>query len=135
LAQQVLRLSAMTEVVSAAVRELLRERVQALEQLAILVLLQREPQRSWSLEEISLQLQLSAVLVEAALVHLIHHRFVARQGAGYRYAPQDARLAATVDELARSYDGARVELLALISSDAVGRVRRRVRQLMDRLKK
>jgi DNA-binding IclR family transcriptional regulator len=121
----------MREVVPASVRELIRERVQALEQLEILLLLHGEPKRGWSAEELALQLQLSIVLVEAALAHLVHHDFLMLDGDRYCFS---ARAHAAVDALAQSYEAARPELLALISSDAMGRVRRRMRQLRDRLK-
>jgi DNA-binding IclR family transcriptional regulator len=120
----------MREAVPASVRELIRERVQALEQLEILLLLHGEPKRVWAAEELALQLQLSVVLVEAALAHLSHHGFLSTDGRHYRFSAQDT----AVDELALSYEAARPELLALISSDAMGRVRRRMRQLRDRLK-
>jgi DNA-binding IclR family transcriptional regulator len=121
----------MREVVPASVRELIRERVQALEQLEILLLLHGAPQRGWSTEELALQLQLTVVLVEAALAHLAHHGFLTHDGDCYRFA---ASPHAAVDQLAQSYEAARPEVLALISSDAMGRVRRRMRQLRDRLK-
>ncbi|HEY6876999.1 MAG TPA: hypothetical protein VI299_03230 [Polyangiales bacterium] len=114
---------------------MIRERVQALEQLELLLLMHGEPDRGFSMEELTQQLSMTATLVEAALAHLTHHGFLAVGERSYRYAPADPQLARAVDELARSYDDARVEVLALISSDAVGRVRRGMRQLMDRLKK
>jgi hypothetical protein len=124
----------MREVVPASVRELIRERVQALEQLEILLLLHGEPKRIWSADELAVQLQMGIVLVEAALAHLTHHGFLTVEAGRYHYAPHEPKQASAVDQLARSYDASRPEVLALISSDAMGRVRRRMRQLRDRLK-
>ncbi|HEX5658002.1 MAG TPA: hypothetical protein VFX59_12440 [Polyangiales bacterium] len=120
----------MREVVPASVRELIRERLQALEQLEILLVMHGEPTRTWSVEELASQQQIGEILVEAALAHLAHHGFITQHAGRFRYQPR-----ASVDELARSYEAARPEVLALISSDAMGRVRRRMRQLRDRLKK
>lgn len=119
---------AMREPVPAAVRELIRERVQALEQLEILLLMRAEPSRPWRAAELASTLQLASVLVEAALAHLSHHGFLATQAGLCHYAPHVPKLRSAVDELARSYDEARPEVLALISADAVGSVRRRMRQ-------
>jgi DNA-binding IclR family transcriptional regulator len=124
----------MKEVVPAPVRELLRERVQALEQLEVLLLLHDEPDRTWSADELASRLQVGLVLVEAALAHLAHHGFLTVESGRHRYAPGEPTLYSTVDGLAHSYEEARPELLALISSDAMGRVRRGMRQLRDRLK-
>jgi DNA-binding IclR family transcriptional regulator len=132
LAYDVLERTAMREVVPASVRELIRERVQALEHIEVLLLMHGQPERGWSVKELAAQLQLSVALVEAALAHLGQHGFVAVDGERYCLAAHEQ---ASVDELAQSYEAARPELLALISSDAMGRVRRRMRQLRDRLNK
>lgn len=128
----------MAEVVPASVREFIRERLQALEQLEVLLLMRSESGRSFSVEELSTSLQTRPILIEAALAHLSHHRLVASEPGRpprYRYAPAEQTIAPTVDALALGYDEARAEVLALISSDALGRVRRRVHQLRDRLKR
>lgn len=127
----------MDEVVPVSVRELLRERIQALEQLEVLLLLQSAPSRWWSAGELAAQLHISEPLSEAALAHLSHHAFLAADTSGavrYRYAPREPALADAVALLDKSYQDDRAQLLALISSDAVGRVRRRARQLMNRIK-
>ncbi len=124
----------MREVVPASVRELVRERVHTLEQLEILLLLYGDARRIWSADELATELKLSDLLVEAALAHLTHHGFVAYEAGRYHYAPLPP-LQRPVELLARTYEVARPELLALLSSDAMGRVRRRMTQLRDRLKK
>jgi DNA-binding IscR family transcriptional regulator len=122
-----------SEPVPLAVREWVRERILALEQLEILLLLQQRPAKVWSLEELAGSLSLQTVFVEAAVAHLGHHGLISDVQGRYRYAPSDLQVADVVAGLAFAYANARVEVLALVSSDAVTRVRHRARQLMRRL--
>lgn len=107
------------------VRDLLRERVHAIEHIEILLRLRSEGPAGLGVDALASALRIDASLVTPALEHLVTHGLVAaasRPGA-FRYAPAGAALDQAVAALATCYVDSRVELLRLISSNAIERLR------------
>ena len=107
------------------VRDLVRERVHAIEQIEILLRLREQAPASLRIDALASALRVPEGLVEPALAHLVTHELVAAapEPRAFRYAPASAELDAAVSALAACYVDSRVELLRLISSNAVERLR------------
>lgn len=110
-----------------AVRELVRERVHAIEQIELLLLLRAEaastPSAVHDAKLLAERLRLSESVVRPALAHLVSSELLEQTAAGFAYRPRNEALAAAVDELATCYADARVEMLRLISANSVERLR------------
>ena len=105
------------------VRELVRERVHAIEQIEVLLRLHAVGGASLSAAELGAALRLPEALVQGALDHLVLHKLVTVTRDRFQCQPSDPVLAAAVDALAISYADARVEMLRLISANSVERLR------------
>jgi hypothetical protein len=107
------------------VQAFLLEHIESYEQLEILLLLRLEATEIWSEARISARLGLSATLTADALSALLAHGLVRRQGEPPRcvFAPRSEALDQVVTELARSYASQRLEILKLMSANAIKRMR------------
>lgn len=108
------------------VQALLRDHIESYEQLEILLLLRREVGKTWAAERIGERLGISASLAADALAALRSSRLVAAQDepeTRYAYAPEKAALEETVSRLASDYASARIEIIKLMSANAINRVR------------
>jgi DNA-binding IclR family transcriptional regulator len=116
----------MAEPIPSDLLELLRQRVGSLEELEVLLLLQRTRERRWEVFEITRELGLPDGIVDTTLVALRSQGFVASEGPGGRewnYQPRTAELAALVERLAAVYVERRLEVMRLLSAWALERVR------------
>ncbi len=112
--------------ISASVRELVAAHIHSIEQLEVLLLLQAEADRAWTPADICDRLKVAPGLAQGALEHLAQHALIAKAPDApdsFRYGPRTPELARQGLELARAYGTARVELLVLISTHAIDRVR------------
>ena len=107
------------------VRDLLRERVHALEHIEILLRLREQAPSAQGIAALAAAVRVSESLVESALAHLVQHGLVApaAEPRAFLYAPDAPQVAAAVDALAACYPECRVEVLRLISSNAIERLR------------
>ncbi len=109
------------------VLELLRTRVASIEQLEALLLLHREVDRQWSVEEIGERLSLPAGQLAPELDALVRVGMLARSGRAldvrWQYAPRDAASDAMVVRLAAVYAVRRLEVLRLLNDLALQRIR------------
>jgi hypothetical protein len=107
------------------VRELLIEKVRSIEELEILLWFRLNPRPAMAVE-IARELKLAATTTADALLRLVGNQLLDVQltadGAGL-FAPL-SQAASVVDALAQTYEDFRVEMLVLISSSAIRRVRR-----------
>lgn len=103
--------------------QLLRERVASLEVLEAMLLLRRDPTRSWPADELSERLSIPENLLEPVLGELVRHGLLATTDQRWRYAPRTPELAADVDRLAVLYDERRLEVMRLLSAHALERIR------------
>ncbi len=101
------------------------EHIDSYEQLEILLLLRLEATEAWSELRIGERLGLSATLTSDAVTALIAHGLVRRQGDGPRcaFAPSSEALDEAVTALARSYTSQRLEIVRLMSANAIKRMR------------
>lgn len=105
----------------------LRERVESFEQLEILLLLHREQNESWTDATVAAELRLAQGLAADALDHLCRGNLldvrVGKESLLFRYAAGTPDLMVAVDHLARAYRERRIDVLRLLSTQAVERVR------------
>lgn len=119
----------MSEPIDEGVRALLLERIEAFEHLELLRRMHRKPDQRWTPQDVTEQLRVSQTIAEAALDHLVKQQLVAaapaegEEGFLFSYQPQDPVLAATVDRLVQAYDDSILEIMKLMSANAIERAR------------
>lgn len=113
--------------IASEVEALLRDRIESLEQLELLLLLRRHAPESWAPEKAGAELGLVEPLATQALEHLVRGGLIVERttptGRAFRYAPISAALVEAAGELARAYVERRGEVMRLLSANAVARVR------------
>ena len=109
---------------SADVETLLRVHVGSYEHLAVLLQVFREPQKEWSIQELSAALRIASKLVESALTDLCRAKLVLPDATehSYRYAGTGS-MDATVAVLAREYAENPVGIVKMLSDSAIQRLR------------
>lgn len=112
----------MPEAIPNSVQQLLREHIQSIAQLEVLLRLRESAAAPQSVPELSKQLYTPDSMTTSLLDGLALRGLVARiEGpeARYRYSPKSAELEQTVGELARLYQQRRVTIINLIYSSPV----------------
>ncbi len=108
------------------VKELLRASVHSFEELEVLLLLHREAHHAWLAVTIAEELHLDVAAVLPALANLAEQGLLAREetghGATFRYAAQTAELANAVDHLAAIYARDRLQVVLVLSRNAMSRI-------------
>jgi hypothetical protein len=109
------------------VQAFLRLRIETYEQLELLRLLHREPAKHWSATELGEQLRISPELAEAAAQALQAAGLADRSSTApvihYNYYQADPLTNATVDRVLELYRDQPLQILKLMSSNAIERVR------------
>ena len=117
----------MSEPIPEELVRLLQDRVASLEQLETLLLLRRTRDRAWDLPDVAQRLSMPESSIEPCLVELTQHGMLASQGAGiattWQYDPASPELAALIDRLASVYDERRLEVMRMLSAQAMERIR------------
>ncbi len=99
------------------VRRLIAERIASAEMLEILLLLEREPERGWTADEVSRQVFTVPAAAIGSLEGLVAQGLAASDGAAdptYRYAPASGGLRQQVSALAAAYRASRVAVIQLV---------------------
>jgi hypothetical protein len=96
------------------VRRLILEAIQSVEQLEILLLLAREPERSWQADDVARELRTSPRSGARWLAQLAKQKFLREKDGGFRFAPEDAGRVTQVEALAQAYVTHRVSVIDLI---------------------
>ena len=108
------------------VRRFLREHVNSLVQLEVLLLLQSRPENEWTVDEVNRELNFGIELVRKQLTDL-HDRglivLVQHADDRYRYDPETTELAEAVTALAACYKERRVSITSFIYSSPLDDVR------------
>jgi len=114
-----------TGVVLENLRQFLFEHIADYEHLDILTLLSREPERVWSAGAVAESLGLELEVCRSALSHLSESGLLAARSGSedFQYAPENETLARHVETLGRVYQEQRVEVVRMMSTNAVERVR------------
>lgn len=107
------------------IRGFIAQQIESLAQLEALLLMKREPQRSWSAVELARQLYLSEEMCGAMLEELARRQFVVRNSddQSFRYACPDARADELLARLAELYVERRVAVISEIYSNPVSKVK------------
>ncbi|AKU95481.1 hypothetical protein AKJ09_02145 [Labilithrix luteola] len=109
------------------VEALLRDRIESLEQLELLLLLREHASESWLPSKAGVELGLAEPMATQALEHLVRGGLIVERstesGRAFRYAPISAALVEAAGELARAYTERRGEVMRQLSANAVARVR------------
>jgi hypothetical protein len=109
-----------------AVRRLIADHIDSVEQLEILLLLFQHPERSWTAESVARELRVSPMSAGDRLKDMARAAIFSKvQGAEgeYRYAPESPQLAEAVAGLAAAYSERRVTVINLIFSKPVDKIR------------
>lgn len=109
----------------AAVRDLLQRAVRSVEQLEILLLLQRRPDEWWNAARVADELRTSAASAARRLEELAGHGFFdvrVGEAMNFRYAPPSAELAEAVALLAATYRERRVRVISFLYSRPADRL-------------
>lgn len=107
------------------VQALLYEHIVSYEQLEILLLLRLESTETWTDDRIGDRMDLPSDLVSSAVSGLISSGFLTRQQDTLRcqYAPRSTSLDEAVNQLARAYALQRLEVVKLMTANAIKRLR------------
>lgn len=108
------------------VQQLLGERIEGYGQLEVLLLLQRSAPRSWTAEEAGAETKLPVDQTEEALASLVKVRLAGRSSDDpprYGLVPQEEELQAGILELARAWEGNRLEVIEVMNAQAMTRMR------------
>jgi hypothetical protein len=112
--------------ISEGLQRFVAQHIHSVEQLEVLLLLRKSPEREWTAGEVSRALSSHPHSVETRMLDLRARGLVAsREGDRefvFRYAPE-AGLDALVDELARAYGERRTSVINLIFSKPIDSVR------------
>jgi DNA-binding MarR family transcriptional regulator len=106
------------------VRTFLHQNVESVEQLEVLLLLWRAPERGWSPEEVATAVYSHPSSVVRRLAMLLGQGLLREREPGhYQYAPRTADLHDTVTRLDHTYRERRVAVVTLIASKPIENVR------------
>lgn len=93
-----------------------REHIDSVEQLEILLLLAAEPIRSWSSEEVAKELRTSGRSAVTRLDRLTKQGLLSKTGDQYLYQPKTEETREIVDALSNTYKTHRYRVISLIFS-------------------
>jgi hypothetical protein len=113
------RFAALPNSPSPALQEFLQQRLTSIDQIDIVLLLMREPARSWTAPEVASAVGTAQESAAMRLFLLASGGLLTFEPAGiprYRYAVADADTQATLSELAELYDRDRNAVAALVGA-------------------
>lgn len=108
------------------VRTLLRQHIESYEQLQILLLMARAPDRAWSSSVLCSSLNVPSQLIDLALESLAKRQLLElRSGSAHEFviAAADPAQIAAIQGLAQVYEQMPVEVIKLMSANAIERLR------------
>jgi hypothetical protein len=106
------------------VHRFLHQNVDSVEQLEVLLLLRRTPERAWTSDEVATAVYSHPTSVVRRLAMLLGQGLLRERDSGsYQYAPRTAELHDTVTRLDHMYHARRVAVITLIASKPIENVR------------
>lgn len=115
------------EELDSQIQRLLSEHILSFEQLEAVLLLRSSAPRAWRTQEVATALQVSGDAAHEALSALNARRLIAAatddDELRYRFAPATAEIAQALERLADRYARHPVEILKLMSANAIERLR------------
>ena len=107
--------------------ELIRRHLPSVWALEVLLLLRRDPEFAWTIQQLTRELRATEPLVAAALSQFVRSGLAVQDEAGqYRYAPASDLLAQFGELIARQYKERPVSIVTLIAAPE-----HRIQQLAD----
>ena len=109
----------MPQQLSETLERFIRERLPSLEQIEIVLLLRRDPSKSWSAPEVSQQLATPPESTAMRLFLLASNGILSFEGSGvprYRYEASDAATDTLIAELLQAYDEKRDALFDIVGT-------------------
>ena len=101
--------------------------IDSAEQLEILLLLKRNPEKEWTAEEVSTELLTSVSSVGSRLADLHSRGVLSKQTRlnkpCYKYRPQTPDLNRTITDVEKAYAKYRVRIISMIYSKPIDRIR------------
>lgn len=117
----------MAEPLPPDVKRLLREQVRSFEELEVLRVLWSSAERVWTRREVADSVEIPDGLVDRALRSLCESGIVLSKlgadGRLYAYRPETVALVQTLSKLMRAYERQRSDILGLLASNALRRLR------------
>jgi predicted ArsR family transcriptional regulator len=107
------------------VKKFIMEHINSLEQLEVLFLLHRRPEKEWTADEVSQELRLSPASAAMRLADLQARGLLTVGEASnplYRYQPQKPDFEPTVNNLAKAYSEYRLTVINLIFSKPLDKI-------------
>ena len=104
---------------SEELRRFIKQYITSLEQLEILLLLCKSPDRSWTIEEVFKVTQTNPTSVAERLKSLASAGFVTAEGISnscFRFHPSSAEVAQRISELQRAYTSSKYRIVEIIFS-------------------
>jgi hypothetical protein len=115
------------DTIPSEVRELVGSSIHSLEELEVFLFMRGASTRDFSAEQLSRELRLQESMVVTALQPLVMRKLVMQVGVTsplrYQYGPQAPQARQAADKLAELYADNRMEVLMLISGNAIERIR------------
>jgi hypothetical protein len=105
------------------VREFIRQHIHSLAQLEVLLTLRREPERLWTIDEVTTALYLQRQMVNDLLLDVVRRGLAEQEAGNFRYRPANDVLAALIDRLAQLYQERRVAVTTEVFAKPVDSVR------------
>jgi hypothetical protein len=115
----------MSDELSARVRQFIDQNIESLAQLETLLLMRRDPQRSWDAAGIAKALYISPEQAERLLADLVRRGMIAAiaaPAAHHLFNPSNADIDAAIAEVALAYEERRVAVISLIYSKPLNKV-------------
>ena len=110
--------------ISEGLKTFIREKIQTVLRLEVLLLLHHQQSRSFTVAEVANELNLEKETAKDQLTALEAVGVVARSNARYKYHPLNASLRSMVEQLAAGYSRQRVPILSAILTKQADRTRR-----------
>jgi hypothetical protein len=105
------------------VKEFISRHIHSLAQLEVLLTLRREPERLWTIDEITSALYLQRQMVNDLLLDVVRRGLVEQEGGNFRYRPANDIIGGLIDRLAQLYQERRVAVTTEIFAKPVDSVR------------
>jgi hypothetical protein len=108
------------------VKKFITEHINSLEQLEVLLLLHRHPEKAWTAHDVSQELRLSPTSVAMRLANLEKRGLLAVSESSdplYRYQPQKPDFEPAVDNLAQAYPDYRFTIINPIFSKPLDKIK------------
>ena len=105
------------------VKEFISQHIHSLAQLEVLLTLRREPQRLWTVDEVTSCLYLERQMVNDLLADLVRRGLAVQHGADFQYQPANDLIAGLIGRLAQLYQERRVAVTTEIFAKPVDSAR------------